>query len=99
MPKTGYILLLKTVKGEFYWTGEIFEHDNFGFGRFLTYGWSARINQAKLYAREDAAKRQMQTQINTIGRLFAFDCIGVQPATETANAADGRVITITREET
>ena len=78
MSEIRYAIRMTTAKGEFWWTGSMTERQDFGHGRFATFGWSESAYPAYAYAKSADADKKAASLESSLQRMFDFE-IEVDP--------------------
>ena len=79
MNETRYAIRMTTAKGEFWWTGSMTERQDFGHGRFATFGWSESAYPTYAYTKSADADKKAASLESSLQRMFEIERVEVVP--------------------
>lgn len=79
MSETRYAIRMTTPKGEFWWTGSMTDRQDFGHGKFYSFGWTANRDNVDCYMRRRDADKKAAALESSLQRMFEIERIEVVP--------------------
>ena len=79
MNETRYAIRMTTSNGAFWWTGSMVDKQDFGHGRFSTFGWSENVSAAFAYVKSADADKKAASLESSLQRMFEIERIEVVP--------------------